>query len=321
MIISKTPFRVSLFGGSTDYKSYYEQHGSLLIGFAMDKYCYLSLRENPEIFSYKSKISYSKIEQVNDNKEIQHDGVRGALEYFQQMDKRWEMSYFSDFPAQTGTGSSSAFMVGLINALKSEYNYSPYQLAKFAIEVERNHLKEPGGIQDQIWAAYGGFNSVEIKKDGDFRVRPLPISKDFIEEFFNRSFLIYTGKQRRSFRIASSSDTGSSDENKINIHKLANDALRAFSNEDIESIAILLRQSWESKIQISPLIAGEELLDTFRSLYAHGMIGGKLLGSGGSGFIFGIAKDSKSKKDIVQNFSGSYIDCGYSPEGSKIIHA
>ena len=186
MIISKTPFRVSLFGGSTDYESFYSKYGSLLIGFGINKYCYTSVRETPSIFDYLTRVSYSKVEIVNDNDNIQHNGVRGVLTYLNKH-KGYEIAHMSDLPSQTGTGSSSSFIVGLLNCFTRDW--SPKMLAQAAINVERKLLEEAGGIQDQIWAAYGGMNSIGISKDGSFCVRPLPVSEEFKQEFMNRIFI------------------------------------------------------------------------------------------------------------------------------------
>jgi len=320
MIISKTPFRISLFGGSTDYESFYSKHGSLLVGFAIDKYCYITVRNNPSIFDYKSKISYSFVEMVNDNRDIKHDGVRGVLEHFDLLDENLEISSFSDLPAQTGIGSSSSFVVGLINGLKYKEKYFAKQLAKYAIHIERVLLKEAGGIQDQIWAAYGGLNSISITKEGDFNVRPLPVSDDFITDFLNHSILIYTGKHRQSFKIASSHDTGSSDENKQNIASLAIDGYDAFCSENITTVGKLLKHSWESKRKISNLICPPDIQDMMDKLENQGMIGGKLIGSGGSGFIFGITKSPAHKKKILSTFNKNYINFNISRDGSKIIN-
>lgn len=323
MIISKTPFRISLFGGSTDYESFYSEHGSLLVGLALDKYCYITVRDNPNIFDYCSKITYSTIESVNDNRDIKHNGVRGVLEYFNLLDRRLEISCFNDLPAQTGIGSSSSFVVGLINALMyhtRRYKFSPTRLAEHAINVERKHLKEAGGIQDQIWAAYGGFNSINIKEDGKFKVKPLPVCDDFVKDFIDRSFLLYTGSNRQSFKIASSHDTGSQDINKKNILDLAKEGYKAFCDEDLTRVANLLRDSWESKKKISNLICTKEVDEMMDYLNNYGMTGGKLIGSGGSGFIFGIASSFREKQRIQYIFSKKYIDFNISKTGSMIIN-
>jgi D-glycero-alpha-D-manno-heptose-7-phosphate kinase len=318
MIISKTPFRISLFGGSTDYQSYYSKHGSFLIGFAMDKYCYTTLRFNPAIFPYKSKISYSKIETVDSNNEIEHNGVRGTLNYF-GLKEGVEISCFSDLPSQTGIGSSSSFVVGLVNAMNKllypEDTYSADDLAYAAIHIERNLLKEPGGCQDQIYAAYGGFISIEIDREGTAKVKPLPISSSFMSEFFSRSVLVYTGKSRDSFDIAKSH---SNELAKLKIHNLALDAYKLFLKEDISNIAKLLNDSWHAKKSISNSISNNEVDDIYSKLLKSGMIGGKLLGSGGSGFIFGICKDETSVGKIKKKFQT--IDFGVSKTGSEIIN-
>lgn len=320
MIISKTPFRISLFGGSTDYESFYSKHGSLLIGFAIDKYCYINVRKNPRIFPYKSKITYSSIETVDDNRDIKHNGARGVIDFFNLNDKRLEISYFSDLPAQTGIGSSSSFVVGLVNALKHGQKYTPKQLANYAISIERHHLKEAGGIQDQIWAAYGGINSISINTNGSFKVRPLPVSEEFIKDFIDSSFLIYTGKQRKSFGIAASHDTGNEDENKKKILQLSKIGYDAFCREDKPEIGLLIRDSWESKKKISNLICSKEVDEMMTTLRTHGMIGGKLIGSGGSGFIFGVSTSLSNKQKIHEIFRENYVDFKISNTGSLIIN-
>ena len=320
MIISKTPFRISLFGGSTDYKSFYSEHGSLLIGFAIDKYCYITVRNNPTIFDFKTKVSYSTVEIVNDNANIKHDGVRGVIDCLNLKNERLEIACFNDLPAQTGVGSSSSFVVGLINALSNKSKLTAKELAKYAIYVEREHLKESGGIQDQIWAAFGGLNSISIKTNGEFNVRPLPVSGEFIKDFMENTFLIYTGNQRKSFKIASSHDTGSKDANKQKILQIAKDGYKAFCDEDKNRIGRLLKDSWESKKKISDLICSKDVDDMMDVLYKSGMIGGKLIGSGGSGFIFGITKDRMSNELIKDKFRKDYVDFKISKEGSRIIN-
>ena len=317
MIISKTPFRVSLFGGSTDYESFYSKYGSLLIGFGINKYCYTSVRETPSIFDYLTRISYSKVEIVNDNENIQHNGVRGVLKYLNKH-KGYEISHMSDLPSQTGTGSSSSFIVGLLNCFTRDW--SPKMLAKSAIHVERKLLEEAGGIQDQIWAAYGGMNSVGISKDGNFCVRPLPVSEEFKQEFMNRCIMIYTGKTRKSYRIAESHDQKDAEKHKINILEQAQKAYELFEEEDIDGIAKCLKESWENKKKISPLVSTPTVNKMYKSLEEDGMVGGKLLGTGGSGFIFGILNEDTDVFKIKEKYKSHYIDIDISEKGSVIIN-
>lgn len=322
MIISKTPFRISLFGGSTDYESYYSQFGSFLVGFSINQYCYISLRQTPTIFGNKSKLSYSKIEEVECNSDIQHNGIRGTLEYLGVIDQKFEISHQSDLPSQTGIGSSSSFIVGLLNCLSKHYGIktTPKHLANSAISIERKLLREPGGIQDQIWAAYGGVKSIEIDTNGEFYVKPIPISDCFIDEWIDKwSILIYTGQSRNSYDIATSHNTTSSIEYKKEIHSLAKSGYDSIVKGNLEDVGSLLHESWNLKKNISNKISNGPIDALYDELLSMGMIGGKLLGSGGSGFIYGIVYPD-SKLDIIEKFKTKYVPFGISKEGSVIIN-
>ena len=317
MIISKTPFRVSLFGGSTDYESFYSKYGSLLIGFAIDKYCYTSIRETPSIFDYLTRVSYSKVEIVSSNDEIEHNGVRGVLRYLNKSNG-YEISHMSDLPSQTGIGSSSSFIIGLLKCF--ERTWSSKQLAEIAIYIERKLLEESGGIQDQIWAAYGGMNSISIAKNGNFFVRPMPVSEEFKQEFMNRCIMIYTGKTRQSYKIAEAHDKKNAEDHKLKIVESAQMAYELFENENIDGIAECLDASWNYKKQISKLISTPAVDKMYASLQEDGMIGGKLLGTGGSGFIFGILNDQVNINKIKEKYKSHYIDINISEKGSVIIN-
>lgn len=329
MIITRTPFRISLFGGSTDYKEYYSNWGSSLIGFSINKYTYLAGRFTPEILSYYSRFSYSKSEIINKDdfssfedylSKIQHNGIRGVLSYL-SCSKGLELSHFCDIPSQTGLGSSSTFVVGLLKLIHSLNDRYPSKksLAKTAIKIERDILREAGGIQDQIWAAYGGFNSIEIKTDGNFFVKPLPVSEEFTTSFLDRSFLLYTGSQRDSFDLAKHPE--SSLQAKHKIAGLSSLAYEAFSNQDIDSIGVLLDESWDNKRKINNGISNPEIDKTYSFLKENGMIGGKLLGAGSSGFIFGILKKDTYLDSLPESIMNNLIDFNIDYEGSKIIYA
>ena len=322
MIISKTPFRISLFGGSTDYESFYSKHGSLLIGFAVNKYCYVLVRKTPRIFNHKTKVYYSSVEIVNNNTAIKHNGVRGVLEFL-NIKYGLEISHLADLPSQTGIGSSSSFIVGLLNSLYSLKNtdIGAHRLAEEAIFIERNLLAETGGIQDQIWAAYGGMNSIHINLDGSFEVKPLPISSGLIDEFFSRYILIHTGRTRRSYKIAKSHDQKTVSSHKKKIYDIANQAYDKFIVGDIEGIGSLLHKSWMSKQKISSLISNDNINKMYAALKDDGMIGGKLLGSGGEGFLFGILDKKIDVAKFKNKYKSHYVDCGISKEGSTIINA
>ena len=319
MIISQTPYRISLFGGSTDYKSYYEKKGSFLIGFAMDKYCYLCVRKTPSIYDCLSKINYALIEKVDNNKDIKHNGARGVLEFL-RISEGIEITHMSDLPSQTGIGSSSSFIVGLLNSLTFLYGMetSKSDLAKTAIHIERELLSEPGGIQDQIWASYGGFNSVEIDTNGDFEVKPMPVSQEFVEEFMSRCCLVYTGKTRKSFAIAEENSQKKSDIYKDKIQEISLEAYSAFREKNINKIGYLLRYSCEEKKKISTSISNSHIEQIYNELLNQNMIGGKLLGSGGAGFVFSVFRTKEDKEKFIESNYQICVDVNISTEGSII---
>ena len=321
MIISKTPFRVSLFGGSTDYKSFYSEFGSFLIGFCLNKYTYLSVRKTPLILPYKTRLTYSKTELLNSNRDIEHSAIKGVVDYC-DIDFGLELNHFSDLPSQTGTGSSSSFIVGLLNSLYTlkEKSFGKKDIAKMAIEIERGILAEPGGIQDQIWASYGGLNSINIHKSGDFSVKPMPVSEEFKSDFVSRSVLVYTGKTRKSFEVARRIGDKKNLDHKKRILETSEIAYEHFLGSDIEKIARLLEHSWTTKKKLSESISSEDVESLYSELKGEGMIGGKLLGAGRAGFIFGIMKDEKSKLTVKNKYKNNYIQFEIDEEGSKIIN-
>jgi len=321
MIISKTPFRISLFGGSTDYESFYSKYGSLLIGFGVDKYCYVLVRKTPKIFNHKTKAHYASTEIVNNNNDIKHNGIRGVLQYL-HIDDGLEISHLGDLPSQTGVGSSSSFIVGLLNCLHNlkHHNIDKYLLAKQAIHIERELLAETGGIQDQIWAAYGGINSVHINTDGSFEVKPLPISEDLIKTFFDRTILIHTGRTRQSYQIAQSYNNKNALSHKHKIAEIAQVGYEKFTEGDIDAVGDLLHNSWMEKRKISPLVSNKSIDELYEDLQEDGMIGGKLLGTGGQGFIFGILDSNVNISKLKFKYDNKYVECNLSKNGSIIIN-
>ena len=208
MIISRTPLRLSIAGGSSDISTFYEQHGSLIIAAALTKYVYILVKHTPPIFNYRTSVQYSQTEQVDDNLLIKHDGCRGVLQKL-GIQSGLQISNLIDLPARSGLGSSSSYAVGLLNACHSLLEHdkpTKKQLADEAINVERVILAQSGGIQDQIIASYGGICSIEIAKDGSYKVKPLPITREFTQQLKNSMVLFYVG-QRNSFDIAQSHDT------------------------------------------------------------------------------------------------------------------
>jgi len=317
MIIVKSPFRISFFGGSTDYKDFYEQHGSFIIGTTIDKNVYLSMRIRPSILSSESVVTYSKMEFIKNWNEINNPLIREILKY-RNIDIPIEFYSFSDVPSRTGLGGSSAFCVGmlyLINQVLEEPHIMKKQLVKDAIYVERVLLEEAGGIQDQIWPVYGGLNTIEIHKDGDFSVKPLAVTEDFKEELQNSMVLIYTNDQRDQDSIAKSHEK----KDKQAILDIAKEAHGYFIKENIEMIGNLLHVSWKAKSQISPLISTPKIDHIVNTVMSMGAYGVKLLGSGGCGFVMVICNPIVKTK-IKETFGDAILDFKFENHGASIIY-
>jgi len=306
MQFSKAPLRISFFGGSTDYKDFYEKHGSILVGTTIDKYAYSFLRYKPPFLKKNSYIAYSNHEIVNEIEEITNPLIRETLKYF-SIYEYIDLITFNDVPSRTGLGGSSSFCVSLIQSIYKLLNRSinNKRIINHAINIERNVLKDSGGIQDQIWAGSRGFNTITIDRSGDFRVRPLSISQEFVKEFSKSIVLIYTNSQRENKKIAQSHEQV----DKKAIYDLAVQGQHSFETEDIQNIGRLLKQSWDEKKKISDLVSTKEIDDVIDTCLTSGAYGAKLLGSGGCGFVCVIGNPktiSKLKhiyKDRILNFN------------------
>jgi len=297
MIITRVPFRLSLFGGSTDYESFYSKHGSLCIGATIDKYVYTSVRFRPKVVDHESVIAYSKLERTSSHASIENPLIRESLLKF-NVDRAVDLHLFADIPSRTGLGGSSSCCVSLCYSIRKLLGLPVDKnlVALDAIDIERGSLGEPGGIQDQIWAAYGGLNSIEIKKDGDFRVKPLPVTKEFIQDFESSIFLVYTNTQRDTHNIAASHDSRGSSKARLSIKQLAFEAYKLFCKENIKEIGELMLETWNQKKKISNSICTPEIERLEGFLLSKKIYGMKLLGSGGSGFIAVLCRKGNKKR-------------------------
>jgi len=311
MILVKSPFRVSLFGGSTDYEEFYREHGSFIIGCSIDKYAYLSIREKPQILSNESTISYSKFERVKKLADIENSLIRETFKYF-NIDKAVEFISFSDIPSRTGLGGSSSYCVGMSYLIRKFLNLkiSKREIANDAIKIEREILKESGGIQDQIWAAYGGLSTISIDKSGVFSAKPLPVT----EEFQNSMVLIYSNEQRESDNIAKSHEK----QDKREILRLSNLAYHSLLSENVKEVGELLYQSWLEKSKISKHIATESVDNIISQSMSLGAYGAKLLGAGGGGFVL-VVCDPNTKKKIQETFHKNILDFRFDNSGVSTI--
>jgi D-glycero-alpha-D-manno-heptose-7-phosphate kinase len=315
MILVKSPFRVSLFGGSTDYEEFYKEHESFIIGCSINKYAYLSLREKPQILSDESTISYSKFERIKKLEDIENNLIRETFKYF-DIDKAIEFISFSDIPSRTGLGGSSSYCVGMSYLIRKFLNLkiSKREIANDAINIERRILKESGGIQDQIWAAYGGLGTISINKFGLFSVKPLPVTEEFKEELQKSMILIYSNEQRESDNIAKSHEK----QDKIEILRIARLAYQSFLSEDIKEIGELLHQSWLEKSKISKHISTESVDRIISQCMSMGAYGAKLLGAGGGGFVL-VVCDPNTKKKIQETFHKNILEFKFDNSGVSTI--
>ena len=317
MVTIKSPFRVSLFGGSTDYKGFYEQYGSFLIGTPVDKYCYISMRYRPKIFPQQYFCTYSKYELVDTIDKLKNPLIRETLKFLDV--KPVEIFSFSDIPSRTGLGGSSSYCVGMIYLIKKlkEENINSKEIIDTAIKIEREILKESGGIQDQIWPFAKGFSSVEIKTDGTYNIKPLPITEEFEQILQDSMVLIYTEEQRNNDVIAKSHEEDTN--NKLQILETAKQAYKLFEYEDLKGIGELVYESWLSKERISPYISNGKIKTIIDDVMSIGAYGAKLLGSGGCGFVLAICNPIV-KKNIVEKYKKNILDFKIDKTGVTTIY-
>ena len=324
MIISKTPFRISLFGGGTDYPSWYRENGGSVLATAIDKYCYISCRHLPPFFEHKHRIVYSKVENVKDIKEIQHPSVRAVLSTL-ETNAGLEIHHNGDLPARSGIGSSSSFTVGLINvinALKGQ-QISKEDLAKQAIYIEQKVLKESVGSQDQILASFGGFNKINFYPDDTFNITPVIISKSLTDQLQSHMLLFFTGLSRFSSDIAR--DKMANFKNRFQeltqIKQMVDEGLSILQSPStpITELGKLLHESWQLKRSLSDKVSTPEIDTIYQAGLAAGAIGGKILGAGGGGFILFFAKP-ENHKNICKNLKGLvHVSFCFDNTGSKIV--
>jgi len=325
MVITKTPFRVSFFGGGTDYRPWFEKHGGLVISTAINKYARISVRRLKPFFEHKSRIVYSNIELVKSNSDIKHPSIQQCLK-FMDITEGLEIHYDGDLPARSGIGSSSSFTVGFLKALHAvrQKMVTPRTLADEAIHVEQQMIKEDVGIQDQIIAAHGGMQIIQISPDG-YSVTPLILPRDYLEEFEKHVMLGFTGINRFAVDFAKdqiiSITKGKSTNQLSEILKLAEEALILFSrNEPIARIGELLDKSWIMKRTITSTISTGFIDQLYSKAKAAGAYGGKLLGAGGGGFLAFLAPPHlhNSIKKALSEVS-VWVPFKIEKEGSKVL--
>jgi len=301
MVITKTPHRISFFGGGTDYPDWYMENGGKVIGTAIDKYCYLVVRELPPFFEYKHRIVYSRMEDVKILDEIAHPSVREVLKYL-NYPKGISIHHDGDIPARSGMGSSSAFTVGLLNAMYAMNGkiISKNDLGALAIHIEQKVIKENVGSQDQIFAAHGGFNKIDFLRNGEVRVSPVIMSNENISLFEGKLMLFFTGLSRNASDIAEEQIKNIKKNRKELEHMsaLVDEAYGIITSPRPEFAAFgrLLNETWKLKKSLSTKITSRHIDEIYETAVKNGAAGGKLLGAGGGGFILFYAEPENQPK-------------------------
>jgi D-glycero-alpha-D-manno-heptose-7-phosphate kinase len=324
MIISKTPFRVSFFGGGTDYPVWYEDHGGAVLSTTIDKYCYLTVRYLPPFFEHKHRIGYSNVENVKTDEEIHHPVVKALLKHF-NIEKGVEVHHDGDLPARSGLGSSSAFTVGMINSLHALKGaiVTPDQLAEQAIQIERTVLKENVGSQDQVAVAYGGFNKIIFNKDHSFHIQPMTLAKERTIELQSHLMLVFTGFSRFASAIAAEQIKNTEERNQelTSIKDMVDHAVDILnSRRNINEFGKLLHESWQLKKSLSSKISNPAVDALYEKALKCGALGGKLLGAGGGGFmlLFVAPENRKKLKEGLKDFLE--VEFSFERQGSQIIY-
>lgn len=326
MIISKTPYRISLFGGGSDLPDFYRKYGGKVIGFGINQYSYIFLKKVKKMLGWNYRIVYSKTEIVEKISEIKHPSVKECLKFYNIKDGV-ELTHSGDLPALSGMGSSSSFTVGLCNILKTinNENFDKYDLAYDAINIEQNKIKEFVGSQDQVFASFGGLNEIIFHKDDNIIVNSLNISGKNIKRFEDSALLVFTGKVRYASKIEEkkikSLKKNKKKQNQIQTLKdLVETCLQELMSKkiNIKLLGHMLNDSWVLKRELSHGVTNDYLDNLYTHVIKNGAYGGKLLGAGGGGFFFFLC-DPNKKKQIIKNLKLKAIDIKIDNSGSSII--
>lgn len=325
MIICRTPFRISFFGGGTDYPVWYKEHGGAVLSTSINRYCYVSTRFLPPFFKYNYRIVHSEVQTTKKIKEIEHPAVKATLEYMPP-EKGVEIHRDSDLPARAGLGTSSSFTVGLLHtfyALKGSM-VSKRQLALDAIHIEQDIIKENVGSQDQICAAFGGMNKIEFGGDHEFLVQPMILTKEKFNKFQDHLMLFFTGFSRKASEIASEQIKKTPDRGKElgQMHEMVDEAITILnsSDSDLTDFGKLLHKNWVIKRKLTKKITTPHIDEIYNRGIKAGALGGKLLGAGGGGFILFFVEPEKQSKVKKKLSDLLYVPFRFDSLGSQIVY-
>jgi len=325
MIISRTPFRISFFGGGTDYPVWYKENKGAVLATSINKYCYINCRYLPPFFEHKYHIAYSKIELVQKISEIQHPSVRETLRYM-NIEKGVEIHHDGDLPARAGLGTSSSFTVCLLNslyALKGKM-VTKRKLALDAIHVEQEMIKENVGSQDQVTTTFGGLNKIEFNGDEEFIVTPITLNQEKYQYLQNHLMLFFTGFSRTASDIAKE-QIKKTLEKKKELHRMTeivDESINVLNDNDVDltDFGKLLHENWMIKRKLTSKITTNEIDKIYNNAIKAGAIGGKLLGAGGGGFILLFVEPDKQKKVKERLKHMLHVPFRFEKLGSQIVY-
>lgn len=324
MIITKTPFRMSFFGGGTDMEDYFKENEGAVLSTTFDKYCYVNVRHLPRFFDYSTELTYSQIEKVSDVNEINHPAIREAMKMLDMHEIR--LTYEADLPARSGIGTSSSFAVGMLNsfyALKGKYA-DKRKLADEAIHLERVLCNEAGGWQDQIAASYGGLNRINFGPDG-YEVLPVIISSERKRQLNNNLLMFFTGFTRFSSDIQKTNEASAPADKKAVLRKmyeLVDEAEQVLTdkNRDLDDFGRLLDTTWKLKRQTGASVSTSNIDRLYARGIESGALGGKILGAGGGGFLVFYVQPEKQKIVRAAMSDLMYIPFEFENGGTRVIH-
>lgn len=321
MIITKTPFRMSFFGGGTDLPEFFNEYGGSVISTSFDKYCYVNVRHLPRFFEYKTEVVYSKMERVTTVNEIAHPAIREAMKYLDMHEIR--LTYEGDLPARSGLGTSSSFAVGMLSAfyaLKGKY-VDKKKLAKDAIYLERSLCNEAGGWQDQVAASFGGLNRINFHED-DFHVQPIIIRPERKKRLNENLLLFFTGFTHFSAEVQASNRSKDTTKEKQEMLQLVDEAERILTDDksDLDEFGKLLDHTWKLKRKTGSGISTDYIDQLYERGTKAGALGGKLLGAGGGGFLMFYVPPDRQERVCIAMADLLHVPFEFEDGGSKVIY-
>jgi len=323
VIVTRTPYRISFFGGGTDYPAWYRKHGGSVLATTIDKYCYLSCRYLPPFFEHRLRVVWSKIEMCQTLDEIQHPAVREVLRHV-GIDRGVEIHHDGDLPARSGMGSSSAFTVGLLHALYALKGQMPSkrQLALESVFIEQERLKESVGSQDQVLAAHGGLNHIVFARDGGIAVNPVTLNAELARELNEHLMLFYTGITRTASEVAESyiQRTETNERHMQALAGMVDEGLAILSDGgNLLRFGRLLDDAWKAKRSLSPSVSSDDIDDLYEQARAAGAVGGKLTGAGGGGFML-LFVEPQNRGRVRERLSALlHVPFRFSFGGSQVV--